>query len=322
MDEETIPFTTVLTEVMGAETTPIHLLYRLSDLSAGELAQFKEAWAFAPDAKRRIIARHLADISEENFVVDFSPLCKFFLNDSVAEVRKAGLDGLWDTSDPSLISPVIKLLEADGDNEVRALAGATLGHYVLMGEWGQVTAQNEKRIIEALLAQFDDVNTPEVVQRAVLESLGGAEHERVPAIIRETYYGGDEQMQVSAVFAMGRTADPVWMPIIIEELDNYWQEMRLEAIRAAGALGLSDPVDRLIELLEEGELEEQMAIVMSLGMIGSDQATAYLQRVAEDPAFAELNEAIEEALEEVMWLSGGVDFSLLDLDEADDDWDH
>lgn len=322
MDEETVvPFGEILDQVFMAENPAIHLLYRFSDLSLEEFDQFKVVWTAAPDEKRRIIARHLADISEENFVVDYAPLCHYFLSDSMAEVRKAGLDALWDSTDVKMISPVIALLENDPDNEVRALAGATLGHYVLMGEWGQVMAKNEARIIAALLGQFDDVDTPEVVQRAVLESLGGAAHERVPAIIREAYYGGDELMQVSAIFAMGRNADPEWIPLIIEELDNYWLEMRLEAIRAAGAIGASDGVARLIEILGEGDLEEQIVIVGALAQIGSDQALALLQRLADDPEAEELHEAIEEAMEEAMWLSGGVDFSLFDMDGADDDWD-
>ena len=40
---------------------------------------------------------------------------------------------------------------------------------------------------------------------------------------------------ISAVHAMGRSADPDWLPTIIEEMHSDDSEMRFEAATAAGA---------------------------------------------------------------------------------------
>ena len=63
-----------------------------------------------------------------------------------------------------------------------------------------------------------------------------------------------------------------------------------------------------------------MAAVYALGQIGGDRATELLARLAEDPNYEELYDAIDEALEEMDEL----EFDLLALDEdalEDDDDD-
>jgi HEAT repeat protein len=104
----------------------------------------------------------------------------------------------------------------------------------------------------------------------------------------------------------------------MDELGSDDHEMRLEAIRAAGTLGFSDPVDRLIDLLYDDDLETRLASVAALGQIGSDTAHEALQELAEDPDAEDLWDAIEEAVEEIEWLGGEIDLNLFEWDEDDD----
>lgn len=315
MDNDQLPFSEVLDRLFQERTVPVALVYRLSDMTPAESDTFDQRWSEQPDDRRRIIARHMADISEENFVVDFSPVFMRLLADASPAVRLAALDGLWDTSNLDVVPRVLDLMRSDVDSEVRAAAASTLGHFILLGEWGQVEKRVADRIVEALLEQFARRDLPLAVRRATLESLGNAAHPRVPELIDDAYRRGEEELQVSAIFAMGRSCDRRWVPILIDEMANPETEMRVEAARAAGAIGSSDAVDRLIELLDDEDLEVQLAAVSSLGQIGSEQAHAALNRVMDDPDADLLHEAVEQALDEIEWLGAEIDLTIMEWDD-------
>jgi hypothetical protein len=319
MDKNELTFEQVLERVFHEERVPIHLLYRLSDLTPEQTVTFETKWNEAPDNKRAIISRHMADITENNFVVDFAPSFRKFLDDSSAEVRLAALDGLWDCTDMSLVAPVILLVQNDPDERVRAQAAATLGHIVLMAEWGQVDKDHARTIVDALIGEYNKPFTPPAVRRAALESIGPSADERIPKLIHAAYFEGDAAMQVSAVFAMGRNADNRWLPVVLEELENPHSEMRMEAAQAAGEIGSSDAVEPLVFLLQDEELEVRLAAIYALGKIGSDLAQEVLEDLLNDPYGDEATlEAAEIALDEMSWLGGKIDLSLFSPDTWSD----
>ncbi len=302
---------------MNDEHVSVPLLYRLSDLMADELATFRERWTEMPEERRYIIVRHLADITEENFEVDFSDVFAHCLQDNAAPIREAALDGLWDTERVNLISPIVDVMEHDPSVKVRMMAAATLGHYVLLAEWGQIPAARVEKVVNALLAELENKATAVQVRRAALESLGAASHPKVPALIEDAYENGDLEMQLSAVFAMGRSADNRWLPIVLDEMGSPYEEMRLEAARAAGGIGDTEAADDLVDLTADDDLEVRLAAVTALGQIGGDQARQALERLAEDPDAEELYDAVDEALEEFDWLGGEV--YLMDWEPDDED---
>lgn len=320
MERDRVPFAEVLERLFSDRRVPISLIYRLSDMRPDEMGQFETRWPEQSEERRRIIARHMADISEENFVVDFSPAFLRMLDDASPGVRQAAVDGLWDSSSVAAANKMIRLMQHDEDVAVRAAAASCLGHFVLMAEWGQLDQSLGERAVEALSDTYVDPDTEEKVRRASLESLGNAADTRVKGYIENAYRSGGDLLQLSAVFAMGRSADSRWMPTIIQEMDNPDWEMRLEAARAAGNIGSSDAVDRLIELLDDEAYEVRLAAVGALGQIGSDQAYEALAARLDHDEEHELHEAIEEAIEEIEWLGGEMDLSLFewDTDEPSD----
>jgi HEAT repeat protein len=143
----------------------------------------------------------------------------------------------------------------------------------------------------------------------------------VPELITEAYESRRFDMQVSAICAMGNSADKQWTPYIIDELEHPDAEMRFTAARAAGQIGSSDMVSGLITLLEDDDLEVQLMAIASLGEIGGDLAREALENLESDPyADDEILEAVDEALEELHMMSGFGDLTILDW-EDDDDYD-
>ncbi len=290
-------------------------------MNKADFELFQREWLEVSEERRAALVRHMADIAEENYLVEFTPVFAHLFDDTYPTVRVAALDGVWDSTEPRLVRPIIGLLQSDRDVSVRAAAARALAHYVLLAEWGQVRPGVATPAVDALLAEYDRPNVPLEVKRAALEAVAAANHPRIPDMILNAYDDGPEDLQLSALFAMGLTADRRWLPILDEEMQSPSADFRAEAARAAGGLGSADSVDGLEGLLTGEDLEVAMAAVYALGQIGGDRATELLTRLSEDPDYEELYDAIDEALEEMEWIEGDFDLLALDEDEPEDDDD-
>jgi HEAT repeat protein len=318
MKNESLPFSALLDALFQDEEVSIPHLYQLSDVSPEDMARFWQQWPSVAAERRRVIARHMADIAEEDFVVDFSPYFKGFLEDEAAPVKVAALDGVWDATDTTLIAPIIQLMQTDENVEVQTAAAAALAHYVLMSEWGELPSNISPHIVAALLRVYEDGATAVSVKRAALEAMSPANNARIPELIEEAYQSRLPEMRQSAVFAMGNSAGTRWIPTILQELTSPEPEMRAEAARAAGLIGSSDAVEQLAVLAQEDETDVALVAVTSLGQIGSDEAREILTTLLDDEAYEELHETIEEALEELTWMSHEMAlFQVEDEDEED-----
>ncbi len=96
---------------LADESQPLSVasLYRLSSLAEDDLALLEIAWSSLPERRRYEITRHLADLTESNFEVEFEALFWIGLRDSEAQVREAAIDGLWISEDAKLITPLLVL---------------------------------------------------------------------------------------------------------------------------------------------------------------------------------------------------------------------
>ena len=306
-----------------APPVSIASLYRLSDLPPDYLEQFGRRWPTLSAERRPIIARHLADICEDNFEVDFSPLCPTLFQDPLPAVRVAALDTLWDSSNITLVRPIISLLTHDGDTAVRGRAAETLGHYLLMVEWKQAPQHIKPLIEQTLLEHLNQPDLPLPIWRMALEAFAGSGHGRVPALIEQAYNDPDLPTQISAVLAMGRTADKRWLIPLQDELSHPEPAMRLQAVTALGILGSTDPIEQIAQLAyDDDDLEVRLAAVAALGQIGGNTATETLNSLLEeeeDDLPDSMAEAVRDALEEMMWLGGEMHWEMLNMADEDED---
>ena len=120
-----IPLDTTLKKLVE-ETEPVSVasLYALSGLDRADLDKVRSAWPAIPLERRRTAIRHLVDIAEDNFEVDFNSIYRLGLVDVDPDVRAAAIDGLWEDGDPVLIAPFIKLLQSDATEKVRVAAAS------------------------------------------------------------------------------------------------------------------------------------------------------------------------------------------------------
>jgi HEAT repeat protein len=123
-------------------------------------------------------------------------------------------------------------------------------------------------------------------------------------------------MQVSAIFAMGRSADKIWGPQVCAELRSLAPEIRFEAARAAGELELAEAVTDLVELTQDIDPQVGEAAIWSLSQVGGDQARQALVELLEAEDADE--DFIQEALDNLDFTDEVQSFLLLDVDEADE----
>lgn len=274
----------------------ISSLYGLSRMDREEILLFQKAWPSIAVERRRQIINLLVEIAEGSFEVNFDPIFRFCLSDEDEQVRRAAIEGLWEDDDPALINPLIKLLRDDPSIIVRAEAATSLGRYVLLGELDKIKAKYFAQVQKALLETIRSPSEDLEVRRRAIESIAYSSEEEVRGIIEAAYYDEDERMRLSAVFAMGRSADPYWSDLVIKELESAKPEMRYEAAVACGELRLLEAIPRLAELVNDPDREVLEAAIWALGQIGGHESRRILYKCyREDDEF--LCEAVDEALE-------------------------
>ena len=276
-------------------------LYDLSGMDGAEVLAFQEAWPSMAVERRCQIINLLVEIAEASFEVNFGPVFRFCLGDEDEEIRAAAIEGLWEDNDSALINPLLTLLQDDPSISVRAEAAKSLGRYVLLGELDKLKAQYFALVREALLETIHSSIEYLEVRRRAIEAIAYSSEEGVREIIETAYYHEDERMRTSAVFAMGRSADPDWSDLVINELESARPEMRYEAAMASGELGLLDAIPFLANLVNDPDREVLGAVIWALGQIGGNEARRILYNCyREDDEF--LCEAVEEALEQLEFM--------------------
>lgn len=295
------------------------VLFALSDLTRAELQEFARVWQTLSADKRRRVAQAMTELAEDRIEADFTIIFRYLLDDEYAPVRAQAIGGLWENENPGLIPPFIGALRSDPDPLVRAAAAEALGRFLLLSETKRIPAVNGDEIKIALLAVIRNNGEDKLVRRRAIESIAYAGDETVRNIIALAYADDDTKMRATAIFAMGRSADPYWKRTVAQELFSPDPQLRFEAARAIGELEFKAAVPRLIDLLQDDDREVQTAAITSLGQIGGKDARRALVAIIEgaDPVAREL---AQDALDELEFASGSsmllVDIGLESEEEA------
>jgi len=270
-------------------------LANLSTLSSEELRLFLEAWAKTGVERRRQIASQLVELAEENFKLNFDDTFLACLQDPDEIVRVKAIEGLWEYENRSLIDPFITMLREDSRESVRAAAAIALGKFAMLAELGKLRPDDRAKVERALLEVIDDQEEQLEVRRRAIEAIAPLSLPNVTEIIQQAYQSDDPRMWVSAIYAMGRNSDPVWLPTLVKELGSPDAEIRFEAAEACGELGEEGAIPHLVRLIHDVDGQVQLCAIAALGQIGGSEAEAALRECLNHP-----NEQIRQAAEEAL----------------------
>jgi len=267
----------------------------LSSLNSAELKRLEQAWPTIELKRRRQIIYRLVELAEDNFGLDFDDIFKGRLKDEDAGVRSKAIEGLWENEEASLIEPLIELLEKDGSEEVQAAAAMALGKFALLAELEKLRPNHGERVSRSLLAVIQDKTKPIEVKRRALEAAAPLNLPQMKKAIAEAYRSSDNKLKISALFAMGKSGNTSWMPILLKELTSPDTEIRYEAAGACGELGEEEAAAYLCEMVNDPDIDVRLAAVQALGKIGGPEAKGCLEKCLNHS-----DEAIRRAAEEAL----------------------
>lgn len=276
----------------------VRLLRQLSNVVQEDLPGLQAAWRTTNDERRRHIMRRLAEMAEVEPDVNFDDVFRFCLDDADAEVRSHAIGGLADCEERWCMTRFMELLGSDPMPRVRAAAARGLGRFVYLAELGELRPRDRSNLEEGLFAALDQPGQSIEVRRRVVEALGAFSVARVADVIGHAYADPEPLMRVSALCAMGRSCDPVWLPTLLKELHSPRVDMRYEAVLALREMADPSAVQGLLPLLEEDNARMRVAVLRALGTLGGKVAEQTLVGYLQHPDLA-AQRAADQALREL-----------------------
>jgi HEAT repeat protein len=292
------PLQATLASIAAGPVTAVDVA-RLSDLGREDARSLARMWEPLPEATRLAVVRQMTDLSEERIDLNFGRALRLALDDDSAAVRQLVVAGLWEDEGSDLLGRLMEMASEDVSQDVQAEALRGLSRFAdkaVAGELGDTVA----REIRDLLIDQAAGRGPLVVRRRALESAGVlAGDDDIGEVIRLAYESGEHDLQASALYAMGRSLDERWLPIVREELASPDAELRYEAARAAGELRDDEAVPELGGLAQDHDAEVRQAAIVALGRIGGRAAISVLQAFVDDAGEVDV-ELLQDAMEEAV----------------------
>jgi HEAT repeat protein len=319
MNTEPISFQKVLDTLLAdSRDFPRRYLQEFSDIGNLELKTLLDVWPQVDLSRKLTLLEDLDALAENDTLVSFDDFASALLTDPDPQVRSRAIRLLDESEDVKLVPSFLDMLRNDPDTHVRVEAANALNLFVDLGELEEISESIYRQVEDALLTSItseDDVR----VRRTALESLGYSSRPEVATLIESSFRRDEPHWQVSALTAMGRSADERWADEVTRALDNENDNIRRAAVQAAGELALKSTRPLLLRMLgEEEDSTVLSAIIWSLSQIGGEDVRTYLENLLDLSEDEEQIAYLEEALDNLAFTEDLDRFDLLAFDPDDD----
>jgi len=327
MNDQTTSFQTVLDSLLApGRDFPRRYLQHFSDIGPLELKTVQDVWSRVKLDRKLSLLEGLLSMAESDTLVNFDDFARSILKDPEAAVRVQAIRLLDECEDVKLVPTFIELLKNDLDVNVRAESANALNLFVDLGELEEISEEVYGEVQAALLEAAKSEEETRVRRRA-LESLGWSSHPEVIGLI-ESAFEGNTDWRLSALVAMGRSADDRWEDRVLRSMLDDNEKIRKAAVQSAGMLAFKSARLPLLRMLESEESDEVMsAAIWSLSQIGGEDVQIILEKLIDETEDEDLIEFLEEALDNLAFTEDLDRFELMafdpeeleDLDEIDDE---
>jgi HEAT repeat protein len=317
MNEQTVTFQTVLESLLApGRDFPRRYLEHFSDIAPLELQTLLNVWPRVKPDRKLSLLKGLLSLAEKDTLVNFNEFARAILNDADPSVRVQTVRLLDECDDVKLIPTYIEMLKNDPDVNVRAEVANALNLFVDLGELEELSEEAYGEVLAALLESARSEKETRVRRRA-LESLGWSSHPDVAGLI-ESAFEENIDWKVSAVIAMGRSADDRWEDRVLRSMLDDNEKLRKAAVQSAGVLGFKSARLPLLRMLESEESDEVMsAVIWSLSQVGGEDVQIILEKLLDETEDEDLIEFLEEALENLAFTEDLDRFELMAFDPED-----
>ena len=291
-------------------------LHFFSDISYDNLKSIKAIWPDVDKSRKYNLLKDLEILMEADNLVSCDDFGLFAIEDDDPLIRSQAIHLFWESSNTKLISPFMEFLKNDSHVEVNQSAAAALGRFVLLGELDEIPESLATKVQDFLINEY--INTPNIhTRQRILESLGYSSGEKINQFIKLALENIEKEWQLSALLAIGRSADRKWEKAVMEKLTDIDPDIQIEAIKAAGELEIASAKDTILDLLTSTESYEEVHLqaVWALSKIGGSDVVELFEDMIEESEDEEEIEVLELALENLD-LSGGIpSFDIFDQPE-------
>ena len=330
MNTEPISFQKVLDSLVeNRKEFPKTYLREFSDIGPLELRTFLDVWPQVVLSRKLSLLEELTVLADSDTLVSLDDFACALLTDPDPQVRIRAIRLLHEYEDPKIVPSYLDMLKNDTDTDVRVAAASALNLFVDLGELEEIPENIYHQIEDALLISITGEDNIRV-RRAALESIGYSSRPEVATLVESSFRREDPNWKISALIAMGRSADERWDEDVTRSLVSENDGVRKAAVQAAGELSLKSTQPLLLKMLGEEEDDEIVsAIIWSLSQIGGEDVRTYLESLLDqleedDEQIAFLEEALDnlaftEDLERFDLLAFDPEDELVELEEDDDE---
>jgi HEAT repeat protein len=321
MNDQTASFQTVLDSLLApGRDFPRIYLGHFSDIQPLELQSVLDIWERINLSRKLSLLEGLEALAAKDTLVSFDDFARSILDDPEPSVRVRALRLLDECDDVKLIPTYLGMLKDDPDVGVRAEVANVLNLFADLGELEEIEEEAYEEVHSALLESARGEEDARVRRRAI-ESLGWSSHPEVIALVESGFEQPETEWKVSALIAMGRSANDIWEDRILRSLLDADDKIRRAAVVSAGSLALKSARIPLLRMLEGEDAEEVItAAIWSLSQIGGEDVDTYLETLLAQAEDDDLIAYLEEALDNLAFTEDMARFDLLaiDPDEVDD----
>lgn len=316
---ENITFQSVVEALLNTDQPfPARFLHRFSDLRPDDLKTLLAHWPQVTTSRKHSLLEDLEGLSESDTITSFDDLARALLTDPDPFVRALAIRLLWECEDAKLAVKFMDMLENDESMDVRAAAANALGQFLYLGELEKIPSDLHHQVENTLFKASNPANES-LIRRRALESLGYSGRAEVIPLIASAYREKDPEWVKSALWAMGRSYDDRWKPEVLTQLRAPDEDIRAEAVHAAGELELASARPLLLDLLEDEEDRElRHELIWALSRIGGEGIRTKFEELLEIEEDDEEVEFLEEAIDTLSFTEDMGSFSLIDLDPTVD----
>jgi HEAT repeat protein len=313
------PFSTIIAALLDDQTPfPPRYLHRLSDLHEKDAHSLSQAWPKISSTRRVALMEDLEELNQADDLLSFEEVCKLAIKDPQPHARLLAVKILHDYELIHFIPDFIRMAKQDGDIGVRAAAVSALGAFIYLGEVDKIRQSTLSRVEEALFGILHGQDESPV-RRKALEALGYCSHEEVTPAIEQAYTTNDPEWLISALTAMGRSADNNWNSSVVAMLDHQHPLVRAEAANAAGDLEIKSALPSLLKMLDDPDLDVRMAAIWALSQIGGKGVRQALEKMLEATDDEDEANLLENALDNLDFTEDLSTIALLNIADSGED---
>ncbi len=251
----------------------------LSGLASEQLRQVRGVWATMNDFERMNLVATLRRYASEDNLLDFDAVYGIALDDANGDVRRVAVNSIAGEDNTGLLRKLLELCSSDPEETVRASAAERLAGFAYEAEVGTLPEEEAREIERVLLERAQSETEGLNVRAQALASVGYFSTEAVRSELRRALTRSG--LLIAAIRGIGRNIDPVWTPVLVEQMGSSDAAVRREAAEAAA--DYEDTLDALAELVDDPVTSVKLAAISSLGKIGGSEAKDILVYCYESP---------------------------------------